>query len=409
MGDESIPLRWPAAWKDPSLLRLLQATAFRHLLVDSVKQFSKVTDQARRAGLTVVETGALPPDTMLVHGPWPGVRLAPGGGDRAVAGPTGEPWVDSNGFRVRIARAQRPGMQVWVDAKPHPSRVSPADYAVAFADAAADGAKLALSLDDRLAADLAKQRPQAMDVWKQIANSAAFFATVAAAPANTDALIGVVSALAGTSLAFTTEVLNNLARTKQQYRVIASGRMTAESLAGLKAVIYTDSLEPPAEVRRQLLDFVNAGGMVIAGPGWGKAPSNELAEGRQHPRFAVYTVGKGTIALATSGFGDSYRVPNDAVVLVSHREDLARYWNSGPITPTLASSPDQKRAQLRVAFYSLLPVEDCAVWVKGAYQTAQFRTPTQTQAQMVRLEAQAGGVEVHLPPVAQYLELEFGA
>ena len=72
MGDESIPLRWPAVWKDAGLLRLLQATAFRTVLVDSIKESSKVVEQARKAGLTVVEAGAMPSDTLLIRGMWPG-------------------------------------------------------------------------------------------------------------------------------------------------------------------------------------------------------------------------------------------------------------------------------------------------------------------------------------------------
>ena len=36
---------------------------------------------------------------------WPGVSLASGGGD-ASAGPTGVPWLDSNGWYIQMARAQ---------------------------------------------------------------------------------------------------------------------------------------------------------------------------------------------------------------------------------------------------------------------------------------------------------------
>ena len=409
MGDESIPLRWPAVWKDAGLLRLLQATAFRTVLVDSIKQSSKVVEQARKAGLTVVEAGALPPDTLLVRGLWPGVRLAPGGGDRAVAGPTGEPWVDSNGWRIRIARAQHPGAQIWVDAKPQASRTSPADYAVAFADAAADGAKWAVNLDDRLAADLAANKPDAMAAWKKITDHAGFFKTVPPNSGGLDAVIGVVSSVGGTSLAFTSEVVNNLARTKQQYRVINSALMNAASFAGLKSVIYTESLDPSSDLRKQLMDFVEAGGLLIAGPGWGKAPKAPLTEGKQHPRFAVYAAGKGSIALATTNFGDAYRVPNDAVTLTTHYFDVVRFWNGGAITPCLATSADGRSAHVRVAFYSLMPVDDCTVWVRGTYKSARFRTLPKTELQTARLEARADGTEVYLPPVSQYAEIEFAS
>src|ERR1700683_3498913 len=135
MGVTSTPLRWPAAWKDSSLLSLLQATPIRHLIIDAGGP-PGLADQARRAALTVVEPQALPSDVTVVKGPWPGIRLSAGGGDRGPAGPTGEPWIDSDGWRIRVARAQRPDGLFWVDARPQPSRSSAEDYVLAFADSA---------------------------------------------------------------------------------------------------------------------------------------------------------------------------------------------------------------------------------------------------------------------------------
>src|ERR1019366_8257248 len=118
MGVDSTPLRWPTAWKDPGMLSLLQATQIRYLILDPGA--GGLAEHARRAGLTVIEPEALPSGVAVVRGPWPGIRISHRGGDRAAAGPTGEPWVDSNGWRVRAARALRPDAQFWVDAKPQP-------------------------------------------------------------------------------------------------------------------------------------------------------------------------------------------------------------------------------------------------------------------------------------------------
>ena len=49
MGVISTPLRWPAAWKDPGMLSLLQATPVRHLLLDSA--VPGLADAAGKAGL----------------------------------------------------------------------------------------------------------------------------------------------------------------------------------------------------------------------------------------------------------------------------------------------------------------------------------------------------------------------
>lgn len=380
------------------MLSLLQATPIRYLFIDPAE--NSLADQARRAGLTVLETP--PSGVAIVKGLWPGIRMSHSGGDRAAAGPTGEPWVDSNGWRIRAARALRPDAQFWVDAKPQPSRSSAGDYVLAFADVAAHGGRWIVTLDDRLAEAIASKTPEAMETWKRILQASSFFT-----PADThmdDAVIGVLSSLTGAKVGFTDEVLNNLARTKQQYRAIASSRFTDASLAGLKGVIYTDAAEPPAGVRKQVLDFVNAGGMLITGPAWGSIPKGSAAG--NHPRFAIRSEGKGAIAVATTPFSDPYVVPNDAVMLVSHRNDIVRYFNGGAITPCLYNSADKRRAALYTVFYSLRPVEDVSVWVKGSWRLARLRSWNQPQSQNVKLEVRDAGVEMYLPAVAQYALIE---
>ena len=395
MGVDSYPLRWPAAWKDPGMLSLLQATPIRHLFIEP----GTVADRARQSGLTVLESP--PSGVAVIKGPWPGIRLSPAGGDHATAGPTGEPWVDSNGWRIRTARALHPDMHFWLDARPQPSRSSAEDYVVAFADAAAHGARWIVTLDDHLAEGIAAKQPDAMETWNRIVRASTFFSP-AEADTN-DAVIGVLSSLAGPKVGFTDELLNNLARTKQQYRVIATSRFSPASLAGLKGIIYTDAVEPPTNVRKAVLDFVNGGGMLITGPAWGSLPKGPSS--RTHPRFALRSIGTGTIAVATNTFSDPYQVPNDAVMLVSHRHDLVRFFNGGAITPCFYTSAD-KRATLHTVFYSLRPVEDVSIWVKGSWRSARLRTSNQPQPQNVKLEVRDSGVEMFLPPVAQYALIE---
>jgi hypothetical protein len=386
------------------MLSLLQATSVRHLFVDSPPR--DFVNQAKLAGLTIVDPQSLPPDVMVVRGPWPGIRLSPSGGDRAAAGPTGEPWVDSNGWRIKVALAQRPDAQVWVDSKPQPSRSSKEDYVLAFADAAAHGARWVLALDDDLAAGIAAKKPDAMDRWKRLMDAATFFS-----PHEADrdqAVIGVLSGFTGPKVGFTDEVLNNLARTKQQYRAIAANRLSPASLEGLKGIIYTDAAEPPANVRKTVLDFVDSGGMLITGPAWGGLPKGEPQQ-RTHPRFALHTVAGGTVAAATTTFADPYLAANDAVVLVSHRHDIVRYFNSGAITPCLYQDAGKRNAVLHTVFYSLRPVQDTSVWVKGSYRSARLRAWPQSQPQTVKLEARDAGVEIYLPAVAQYAMVELSS
>src|SRR5258708_5627712 len=138
------PMRLPEVWKSPSRASLLRG--------------------ASEAGFTVVDPASPPDGVTVVKGLWPGIRLGRSGGNSdATAGPTGEPWVDSNGWRVRLARAQRTGASVWIDAVPTGPRLSAAAYVTAFADAAAAGGRWIISLDDKLAAGIAAQESQALE------------------------------------------------------------------------------------------------------------------------------------------------------------------------------------------------------------------------------------------------------
>ena len=207
-------------------------------------------------------------------------------------------------------------------------------------------------------------------------------------------MIGVLSSFTGPKVGFTDEVLNNLARTKQQYRAIASSRFTSASLAGLKGSHLH-------RLRRTSRERTQAGTRLRQRrrnadhrPGVGIAAQRAGGE-RSHPRFAIRSVGKGAIALATTSFSDPYVVPNDAVVLVSHRQDIVRFFNGGAITPCLYTSPDKQHAALQTVFYSLRPVEDTSIWVKGAWRGARLRTWNQPQPQNVKLEVRDTGVEMH--------------
>src|SRR5512133_2213269 len=77
---------------------------------------------------------------------WPGIRTGANG--NASAGPTGAPWIDSNGWIARLAAALAPGKTVWLDFAPPVGEVlSPDRWALAVAEAAAHGARWILPAD----------------------------------------------------------------------------------------------------------------------------------------------------------------------------------------------------------------------------------------------------------------------
>src|SRR5512138_189628 len=138
MKTQWTPMRWPAPWARPELLALIQGTPV-DCLVDAPPQ---IAERARSLGL---QTGT-PPGVRIVKGDWPGVKLTESGHlDHAAAGPTGAPWVDSNGWRIRLEAALHPGSEIWADASPQKPRLDAEAYAMAVADAAAHGGRWILS------------------------------------------------------------------------------------------------------------------------------------------------------------------------------------------------------------------------------------------------------------------------
>jgi hypothetical protein len=389
-------MRWPSAWTDPSALALLKDSGIDTLLIDNSDEFEPVRAMAERQGLQVVHPD-LPPETVtVVKGEWPGVRRARHGGGTE-AGPTAVPWVDSNGWAVRLAVAMHPGRQVWVAAKPPDFP----NYLTAIADSAAYGGRWIVTLDDALATNIAAHNDRAMATWKGITQATAFFAAHAVwNEYQPVALAGVVSDFSGPNEFFSGEMLNLLARAGLHFAVLRKDSFTAAPCQGLRALIYTDPVPPSPALRRQLLDFVEGGGTLITVPSWGAAGGKP-----EHARFTVSTAGKGRIAQCVSMPDDPYEMANDAWMLISHRYDLIRFWNSGATASYYAASADGKRAVAHLLFFADRGPDAASVRIAGPYRQVQA-SMVNTPSLPVETIPQSGAVEVHLPQVSQYVALE---
>ena len=405
----SVPIRWPGAWRDPSTLSLLKGSVVNCILIERGDAFGAVIARARQEGLQVADAASPPSGVSVITGQWPAVKLSESGAvDQAVAGPTGVPWVDSNGWKVRLTCALHPGTAVWVDAAaPKGVRLSAESYLIAVADAAAHGGQWILSLDDQLAQDVAGRKAEALQTWKMLTGAVGFFAARQAWSAYLpEAVVGIISDFSGKNEFLSHEILNLVARTDQQYRIVPKDRISESSLKGLRAVLYADAEPPTPDLRKRILAFVQAGGMLITGRQWGELPGT-LASGEDHPRYTLRVLGKGRVAVAKADLDDPYRVANDSVILVSHRHELLRLWNPGAISSCLTVAPDRKRALVQMVFYAAARVTDGpTVRVVGQYRTARLWTLDQPAPRNVEMLSQKDAVEVHLPPVTLYAGLE---
>lgn len=392
-------MRWPGSWKSPSALGLLKGTPINWLLFDKDADLAPVAEQAKQAGLHVAEIASPPAGVSLLKGDWPGVAMSRGGGTSA--GPTGVPWVDTNSWKIRLEAARRPGADIWVDAPPKGAPVFASSYRTAIADAAAYGGRWVISLDPQLAAGIADGKAEALGTWKEIAVAAAFFAARKQWPAYLpEAVVGIVSDFAGDNEFLGQELLNLIGRTNQQYAVLLKTKLPDAPFRGLRALIYADTQPPTAELRRQILDFVAAGGLLITGPKWGVAPGMPARE--EHPRYAARTLGKGRLAIAKADPDDPYVLANDSALLISHRYELLRFWNGGAVGSYLTVAPDRKRAVAHLLFYADRGPDHASVRIVGRYRKAALWTPDRPDPLPLEMEIQKDAVELHLPAVSQY-------
>lgn len=405
MPASSTPMRWPNAWSDPAALDLVRGTAIDCLLIENSDEFVGVRERARQAGLRVIHPDTPPPGATVVKGVWPGIHTGRGAA-HANAGPTGEPWIDSNGWLVRLTRALEPGREVWVDAAPAPgTAVTAESYSMAIADSAAYGGRWIVSLDQPLASALAAGKAEARRPWDRIVQTSAFFAAHKAwadyAPVS---VLGVISGFSGGDEFFSHELLNLLARAGLQYRILPKSRPL--ETAGLRALTYTDEEPPSAALQKQIADFVSAGGMLIAGK-WPAPAGSSLPSPVE--RFSVFSAAKGKIAISKEPPGDPFDFAGDCAVLVSHRYDLVRFWNCGAAMSFYTTAPNARGAIVHLVFYWDRGPDSASVRIAGHFGAVTAATIETPRLAGVQLERQKDAVEIHLPQVSQYVALQLRA
>jgi hypothetical protein len=402
-------MRWPVDWRDVQLLDLIKGSAVNCLVMESAEELRPISEQARREGFRIAPIDSLPEGVNLIGGSWPGVKLNEAGAtDWVSAGPTGNPWIDSNGWQVRLEGALHPEKEIWVDAPPKAARITADSCIVAIADASVFGGRWLITLDGKQAAALAARSAAALSDWRRILDAAAFFAARPEWPGYAPAaVVGIVSDFTGGNRFLSHELLNLLARANQQYRIIPKGRASAESPAGLKALIYLDDQPPDDALRGLVLAFVKNGGMLITSRVWGEA-ALPADPGGDHPRYRIGLYGKGRIAVCKGEPDDPFLIANDSVVLVSHRHEMVRLWNGGAVGACLSHNPDRKRALLQLIFYSSAPSQLTTIRVAGEYKSASLWLPGRQEKQKIDSVAQRGAIELHLPAIPHYgaVELE---
>jgi hypothetical protein len=340
---------------------------------------------------------------------WPGVRLETMEGDTAIAGPTGIPWVNSNGWFSLLAGELAPGKSLWLDFDPPDSSnvLHPAGYDLAIADSQAYGSRWIISLDDKLRAALPKGNSQAKGVWEKMCEALTFFESHREWQAfKSQGNLAVISDFRGENAFLSGEVLNLLNRRQVQFHILERSRSLPAPTKSLKAILWLDKQAPSAEQHSMLLAFARQGGLVIASAYWGPA---EVKPTKKDPslQYKMYNMGTGQIAVAEAGFQDPYQVAVDTHLLVSRRNDLVRLYNPESTNCRSSIDPGHRKRLVQVLNYSSEPADSVTLWMNTRARSARLWRPGTKDALTVQGVAASPGTDFGLPPISVYCALEF--
>ena len=330
---------------------------------------------------------------------WPGVVLPTMKGDTGVGGPTGDPWVDSNGWFALLARQMVSHRSLWLEIDlPESSGALPVEsYCRAIADSRAYGSHWVLSLDDVMRTGMVNGDPQALSAWKSICATLSFFEDHLEWRAfEPMGVLAVVSDFRGKNSFVSEETLNLLNRRHVQFEILDRLRALDGPVTGLKAVLWTDDDPPTSEQRNNLLDFVEQGGLLIAPKYWGPAGVVSRHE-YWLPDYDIYDLRKGRIVVAHGGFSDPFQLARNTHLLVGRENDLARLFNPGTTNCFTSIAPDRRKEIVQVVNYAARTASYLSVWVNLQVHRVRLWRPNSKTPISLRCMPESGGTSLELP------------
>ena len=414
-----IPFEWPSAWKDASLLKLLEPGPLNCLLLPPEAPAELRAAAEKRfecpAGIVWRKAGEMnwrEPGAVIAIGDavWPDLaqrsRENAGGLE---AGPTGAPWLDANGWLIQMAHSRGGGRPVWVRSEPpeDAARLPVNAYLLGLHEACAYGAQRPVWLAPELAAGVASGSAAALGVWEKILAAARWQASRRVENAWAPfARLLVISDFTGPNEYNACEVLNLAARRGLAFRIAEPGRFRPEQLGGMRAVLYVDAQPMAAPLAAALQGFAERGGLVLAMKGPAEAFRNLKPAGETHARFELFQCGKGRVAVSRKEWDDQYLLAQDAHLLMSRRYDAVRLFNAGSLLSYHTAEPGGGRwlvhllnytrtaAAHQVSLQTWAPVKGVRIYAAGEPGRA------------VEIHRETGRAEVYLPRIELYAAVE---
>ena len=172
----------------------------------------------------------------------------------------------SNAWVVRLAQLRKPGKMVWLTyTPPAGNTVVPLDgFVKPITEAEAYGAHWVIALDSFFAGQIANAT-RSPGQWQRMMAALRFAQSRRGQrPWEPVAPLTVASTFEGDDKLLSEEFLNLAPRRHLAYRALLASDIGARSFAGQKAVLYLENTPPRGAVLASLLEFAQAGGLLIA-------------------------------------------------------------------------------------------------------------------------------------------------
>ncbi|HYZ84873.1 MAG TPA: hypothetical protein VE621_10735 [Bryobacteraceae bacterium] len=253
-------------------------------------------------GLPIIPTsvaGAVPKGTSLICATkalWPRIpgswRTQEDRAERTEAGPTGAPWVDSNGWLAMTVAAKAPDTRLWLmpDLPKTVASLRTEQYELAVADAAAYGARWVLTFDPDFRARLGKRETEALESFKKISKAVEALRTVPAAQAKQQTKLLIASNFEGAADKLAGEMVNLVGRRHLQAQVARVDTLTSPAPDNITTLLLIVDRDPPSSLHKYIESFTSRGGLVI-GPASLAHFAPREATGNFDQRFDLYTMG----------------------------------------------------------------------------------------------------------------------
>jgi hypothetical protein len=281
------------------------------------------------------------------------------------AGPSAEPWIESNIWLVHSLRRAGGLRPVWIHQEADAG--APGEYLRCVADAALAGGRWIISLDDDLRAGLFQKNPEAIASWRSI-NAYLQFAEAHPEWGRFEPYgkVAILLDPASPHPDFADEYLNLVARRHIPYRILLRSEVSAASLAPFTTVLAADIATPTDPERTVLRAFAEAGGVLIAGPSWGNPPSDS--------EYAGAALGKGRVIVYKDAPPDPETVARDMLDLLEPDQTGLSLFNVPSVLTFVSESGSRRLVQL--LNYATTPFNSkITVRVKGTFKTARLYTP----------------------------------